>query len=64
MCTEENLADIQDGQDWRVLGYLHFREDRDGFDWPKNPRTYFAVTQFLPMPLRVRLAEKYHLAKP
>ena len=63
-CTEENLAAAQDGQDWRVLGYLHFREDRDGFDWAQHPRTYFAVTQFLPLPLRERLAEKYHLPKP
>ena len=63
-CTEENAADILDGQDWRVLAYLHFREDKDGFNWAKNPRTYSSVTHFLPDRLKQRLAKKYHMPQP
>ena len=63
-CTESNLADISDGQDWRILGYLHYREDRDGYDWAANPRFYHAITQFLPRPYQQRLADKYHLPRP
>ncbi|MDB6093683.1 MAG: hypothetical protein JWM32_1245 [Verrucomicrobia bacterium] len=57
--TDENLPDYLDGQDWRVLGYLHFLEDRNGFDWSKNPRMYFAVTQFLPDEQRAKVDRKY-----
>src|SRR5262249_45195091 len=39
-CTEENVAVISDGQDWRVLSYLHFREDQQDLEWKKFPRTY------------------------
>jgi hypothetical protein len=64
ICTEENIADVRDGQDWRILGYLHFREDIDGIDWTRYPRTYNSVTQFLPPFLRERLAEKYRMNEP
>ena len=62
-CTEDNLPDIKDGQDWRILGYLFYREDRDGYAWAKNPRIFYSITQFLPPPMRQRLAEKYHVPK-
>jgi hypothetical protein len=63
-CTEDNIADFLDGQDWRVLGYLHFQEDKTGFNWANNPRTFSSVTHFLPKSLKRRLAEKYHLPPP
>lgn len=63
LCTEQNVAQAPDGQDWRFLGYLHFREDRDEVDWKKNPRTYQSITHFLPETSQKLLAEKYHMAK-
>jgi len=63
-CTEANVADIRDGQDWRVLGYLHFREDRDGLDWSTHPRTFHSLTHFLPEEVRKRLIEQHHIRQP
>ena len=63
-CTEKNIADIHDGQDWRILSYLAYKEDTDGFDWPNNPKFYFSNTQFLPIGARQVLAKKYHMPSP
>jgi hypothetical protein len=61
VCTEDNVAQTLDGQDWRFLSYLHYKEDTLGVDWTKNPETYSAVTHFLPEQMRERLAKKYHI---
>jgi len=61
VCTEDNVAQKMDGQDWRFLAYLHFREDTLGVDWKKYPETYSAVTHFLPDAVKERIAKKYHI---
>jgi hypothetical protein len=61
---EDNMQLINDADDWRILAYLYFREDTEGFDWSKTPKMYFSVTCFLPGPVRQRLAQKYHMPPP
>ncbi len=63
-CTEENVADVRDGQDWRIMSYLHFQEERAGIDWARYPRSYYSLTQFLPIALKQQLAQKYHMPPP
>lgn len=60
-CTEDNVAERMDGQDWRFLAHLHYREDQEQVDWTKYPETYSALTHFLPDAMQRRLAKKYHI---
>ena len=60
-CTEQDVTQARDGQDWRFLAFLYFCEDKVGVDWTKYPETYNAVTHFLPPPMKERLAKKYHI---
>jgi hypothetical protein len=61
VCTEDNVAQKMDGQDWRFLAFLHYREDLEKVDWTKYPETYSAVTHFLPDKDRERLNKKYRI---
>ena len=62
--SAENRFNLGDGDSWRVMAYLHFWEDTEGLDWTKRPKTYFALTCYLPEQFRQRLAQKYHLPPP
>ena len=63
--TDENIVlGLDDGQNWRIMGYLYFREDSHGFDWRANPKFFFSITCFLPKADQVRLAKKYGLPPP
>jgi len=60
-CTEENMTEDLDGADWRFLGFLYFREDKDGVDWHKYPKSYVSIAHFLPDAYQDRIKRKYHL---
>lgn len=62
--SEENRFHLEDGESWRVMGYLNFWEDTEGLDWTHYPQTYFALTCYLPEQFRQRLAQKYHVPPP
>ncbi len=64
LCTESNVGRYEDNDVWIILAYLNFREDKDGFDWHKNPGSYRGITHFLPDEIRERLAKKYHMPEP
>jgi hypothetical protein len=61
MITERSVGVMEDGQNWLILGNLYFREDVDGFNWPKFPRMYRSITWFLPRREREQLALKYKM---
>jgi glutamate synthase domain-containing protein 1 len=63
--TDENIAlELGDGQNWRLMGFLYYREDSHGFDWKAHPRFFSSMTCFLPAADQVRLAKKHGLPPP
>ena len=63
--TDENIGlNLEDGQVWRIMGYLYFREDSHGFDWSKNPKIFALMTGYLPKADQERLAKKHGLPPP
>ena len=62
-CTEVNMTNDIDGQVWRSLAFLYFREDKEGVDWSKYPKTYGDITHFLPVSAQERIAKRYHMPK-
>jgi hypothetical protein len=48
----------EDGDDWRIMCYLHYFEETRGFDWSSNPRIYRSFTHFLPEAIRKQVAER------
>lgn len=69
-CTVENLRNLDDADYWRMVAYLYFCEDQDRgkavIDWSteKHQRTFFALTCYLPEPVRQQLSSKYHVPYP
>ena len=47
-CNEDTMTQALDAQDWRFLAFLYFREDKDGVDWHKYPKSYVSIAHFLP----------------
>jgi hypothetical protein len=63
--TDENIAlELGDGQNWRLMGFLYYREDSHGFDWKAHPGFFSSMTCFLPAADQVRLAKKHGLPPP
>jgi len=60
-CNEDNMTQDLDGADWRFLAFLYFREDKDGVNWHKYPKSYVSIAHFLPDAYQDRIKKKYHL---
>ena len=60
-CTVDNLSQDIDGQDWRFLAFLYFREDKERLDWHKFPKSYVSIAHFLPDAEQRRIRKRYQL---
>jgi len=60
--TDANItAGLEDGHNWRIMGYLYFREDSHGYVWADNPKFFFSMTCFLPKSDQAMLRQKHGL---
>ena len=62
-CTDDNMRKLEDGEIWRTMACLFFLEDKEGFDWSSKPKSFFALTCYLPEPVQAKLAQKYHVVR-
>jgi hypothetical protein len=62
-CTDDNMRKLEDGEIWRTMACLFYLEDKEGFDWSAKPKTFFALTCYLPEPVQAKLAQKYHVVR-